>query len=83
MCAAFRPACQAARSNWREEMPYPWQETTEALPPEGLLVGTKIEDAKGARNEFPLRRSGRLWFFGDGSMYVYYTPTHWRLLERA
>jgi len=38
---------------------------------------TKIEDSNGARNEQPLKRVGRLWFFDDGSMYVYYTPTHW------
>ena len=25
-----------------------------------------------------LHDRGRLWFFPDGSMYVYYTPTHWR-----
>lgn len=49
-----------------------------ALPPEGLPVNTKIHDATGCRNEQSLKRQGRLWFFPDGSMYVYYTPTHWR-----
>ena len=46
--------------------------------PNNELVMTKIEDAKGVRNEQPMKRSGRLWFAGD--MYVYYEPTHWRPL---
>jgi hypothetical protein len=51
--------------------------------PDGVEVWTKIDDAEGCRNEATLRRSGRLWFFPNGSMYVYYTPTHWReILDR-
>ena len=46
--------------------------------PEGIVVMTKIEDARGARNECPLRRQERLWWMPDGSIYVYYTPTHWK-----
>lgn len=53
-----------------------WQPINTA--PEGVTVDTKIDDVNGVRNEQPLRRSGRLWFVPDGSMYVYYTPTHWR-----
>ncbi len=45
--------------------------------PENVVVLTKIDDANGCRNEQKLKRSGRLWFVPDGSMYVYYTPTHW------
>lgn len=45
--------------------------------PEGVVVETKIDDNKGCRNEQKLKRQGRLWFYPDGSMYVYYTPTHW------
>ena len=48
--------------------------------PECVLVNTKISDIGGDRNEQKLKRQGRLWFFADGSMYVYYTPTHWRHL---
>lgn len=48
------------------------------VPPEGVVVDTKIDDWKGCRNEQPLKRQGKLWFFPDGSMYVYYEPTHWR-----
>ena len=38
---------------------------------------TKIDDGRGVRNEQRLILRGRLWFFDDDSMYVYYTPTHW------
>jgi hypothetical protein len=31
------------------------------------------------RMEQDLQRIGNLWFLADGSMYVYYTPTHWRM----
>jgi hypothetical protein len=60
--------------------------TSESLPEEGKIVMTKIDDANGLRNETTLKRQGNLWFFPDGSMYVYYRPTHWRDLtetERA
>lgn len=29
-------------------------------------------------NEMGAERSGNLWFVPDGSMYVYYRPTHWK-----
>jgi len=48
--------------------------------PEKVVVLTKIDDAKGERNEQPLQRRGRLWWTQDGVMYVYYTPTHWKPL---
>jgi len=54
-----------------------WTETENNLPPEGLVVKTKIHDGQGRRNEQRLCRSGSLWWFEDGSMYVYYIPTHW------
>lgn len=46
--------------------------------PEGVTVMTKIDDKDGSRNEAELKRIGRLWFFPDESMYVYYAPTHYR-----
>lgn len=49
--------------------------------PEGVALETKIDDEQGVRNEAKLKRKGRLWFTPDGSMYVYYTPTHWRYAE--
>lgn len=55
-----------------------WIKVSEQLPPEGAVVETKIDDGNGCRNVQKLQRNGRLWSLPDGSMYVYYTPTHWR-----
>lgn len=60
-----------------------WIATSEQLPVENQIVDTKIDDEKGVRNERELVYSHNLWFFPDFSMYVYYTPTHWRRKERA
>jgi hypothetical protein len=57
-----------------------WLDCAVVLPPPGVLVDTKIDDADGVRNEQPLKRQGSLWFVADGSMYVYYLPTHWRAI---
>ena len=59
-----------------------WIKTSEQLPPENVVVETKIHDEKGFRNETTLLRQGNLWFFPDKSMYVYYTPTHWKSAEQ-
>lgn len=60
-----------------------WTKTSEAIPAPGIPVETKIDDDKGVRNEQDLMQvaSNHLWWFPDGSMYVYYTPTHWRYKE--
>jgi hypothetical protein len=58
---------------------YGWKTTDTA--PDGWVVMTKIEDGNGVRNEQALKRSGNLWWVPDGSMYVYYRPTHWRELK--
>lgn len=55
-----------------------WRSIADELPEEGVVVETKIDDAAGVRNEARLKRRGRMFFFADESMYVYYTPTHWR-----
>ena len=57
-----------------------WYKTSEKLPEEGIIVKTKIHDERGCRNEAWLYRKDNLWFLPDGSMYVYYTPTHWKEL---
>ncbi len=57
-----------------------WKLTKYSIPPENQVVMTMISDDKGIRNEQTLKRSGRLWFYPDGSGYVYYTPTHWKEL---
>jgi hypothetical protein len=60
-----------------------WNSCKFVLPPERLEVLTKIDgDGHGPRNETTLKRQGRLWFFPDMSMYVYYEPTHWKPVER-
>lgn len=60
-----------------------WKRCSDDLPPVDVVVMTKIDDSKGCRNEQTLKRQQRtpetrsLWFVPDGSMYVYYEPTHW------
>ena len=52
-----------------------------ASAPRGVVIETKVHDEHGERNIVPLSRGdGKLWWLPDGSMYVYYTPTHWRPL---
>lgn len=64
-----------------------WVACSDRLPPTGEVVWTKIDDAQGCRNVTRLRRYQRspetlsLWFVPDGSMYVYYEPTHWKKEE--
>lgn len=55
-----------------------WKKTIDELPEEGIIVETKISDENGERNHARLKRHRNLWFLPDGSMYVYYRPTHWR-----
>ncbi len=59
-----------------------WTRCCDRLPPEGVVVDTKIDDKRGVRNEQQLTRKGGLMFFPDYSMYVYYSLTHWRTSER-
>lgn len=53
-----------------------WRVITDAAPPSGDVV----EVLTPGGDERPLKRSGRMWFLPDGSMYVYFTPTAWRPL---
>ena len=53
-----------------------WTKVADRLPPENKVVETKVEDSRGCRNVQPLMRKGELWFSPDGSIYVYYEPTH-------
>lgn len=55
----------------------PWISTREEKPKEGQIVPTKIDDGQGLRNQGLLKWQSGRWFLPDGSMYVYYTPTHW------
>lgn len=65
-----------------------WQDISSA--PEGIEIETKIDDEHGERNVQSLvkrtREPGKtrpMFWAPDGSMYVYYTPTHWRSLSSA
>ncbi len=49
--------------------------------PENVEVWTIIDSGGKRRNEQTLKRRGRLWFYPDMSMYVYYQPTHWSPLD--
>lgn len=58
-----------------------WTDVSKSVPMNNVVVETKVDDVQGCRNVQDLKRSDNLWFFPDGSMYVYYTPTHWRYKE--
>lgn len=51
-----------------------WNRTDKVLPPEGKVVQTLSDGGI----EQPLKRVGQLWFFPDGSMYVYFHVVYWR-----
>lgn len=55
-----------------------WIKVLDKLPPENLVVETKLHDEKGVRNVQKLIRIKNLWFLPFVGVYVYYTPTHWR-----
>ena len=55
-----------------------WISVTSLLPKQNKEVMTKIDDSKGRRNEQTLVFHNNLWWAPDMSMYVYYSPTHWR-----
>lgn len=59
------------------KQPTVWILITATEPPNGAVAMTCIYDWEGLRNEQFLKRSGRLWYLTDGSMYVYYRPTHY------
>lgn len=55
-----------------------WIAVIDKLPIECEILETKISDSTGERNFSKLIRKNNLWFLPDMSMYIYYTPTHWR-----
>lgn len=57
-----------------------WKCISEA--PEGVVLETRISDEHGERNIATLIKRGRLWYTMDESMYVYYTPTHFREVSK-
>ena len=69
--------------NEGEKIMNEWRLITDTEPALGQIVETKIDgDGRGERNIQMLKRTGingRLWFYPDDSMYVYYRPTHYRV----
>lgn len=57
-----------------------WIKVSDELPPEGVLVETKIDDEGGVRNHKLLTRKGNL-YYSDNGTYTYYAPTHWRFYD--
>lgn len=55
-----------------------WKEISKETPPKDKVIMTKIDDEHGSRNEQELMWDGKLWWYPDKSMYVYYQPTHWK-----
>jgi len=53
-----------------------WNYTSSQLPNEGVVVLTVSDSGM----EQKLKRQGNLWYFADGSMYVYYTPVKWKYI---
>lgn len=51
-----------------------WTPTSLKLPPDGLVV--LVMDSGGCVQE--LKRKGSVWWFPDGSMYVYFVPCFWK-----
>ena len=54
-----------------------WTMTEKCRPTNGEVVETM--DSGGHVQD--LKRENNLWWFPDGSMYVYYTPKAWRRKE--
>lgn len=51
-----------------------WIPTQNKLPENGVTV----EAMDSAGHVQDLKRDGNLWWFPDGSMYVYFTPMMWK-----
>lgn len=51
-----------------------WISVRDRLPDNGVLVHALLGHRRVVEK---LKRHNNLWFVPDGSMYVYYTPTHW------
>jgi len=58
-----------------------WKEISKVIPPNNKVINTKIDDEHGVRNVQELKKVNNMWYLPDDSMYVYYTPTHWKEIE--
>lgn len=55
-----------------------WHTPRELLPEDGEV----IETCDSGGNIRKLLYQKRMWWLPDGSMYVYYSPTKWRRIEK-
>lgn len=55
-----------------------WISTVDQLPPQKEIVWTM--DSSG--HVQPLMMDGRLWWFPDHALYVYYEPKFWKPMDR-
>lgn len=56
-----------------------WINSKERLPDENIVVEAMMWYPKdGGGRVYELIWANNLWWFSDGSMYVYFFPTHWR-----
>lgn len=55
-----------------------WNITKYTVPTSPVPINTMISDENGIRNQQKLIYDKGLWWTTDKSMYVYYTPTHWK-----
>ncbi len=55
-----------------------WVNVKNQKPQEGAAVKVKIDEGGQVRNEATLIYKNNLWWLPDMSMYVYFTPTHWK-----
>lgn len=59
-----------------------WKKVDQELPPEDVIVQTKIDDVDGCRDKRLLCMHKERWVIPGTGMYIYYTPTHWRYSEK-
>ena len=57
----------------------PWTPVADALPPSGQVVQVRTPGGDVRSLIFEVT----LWWLPDRSMYVYFTPTHWRPIAPA
>lgn len=57
-----------------------WTRCEHILPPNGVVVQTKLDEDDGVYIERLAKRHETFWFMTSGAVYMFYTPTHWRPL---
>lgn len=60
-----------------------WIDVDDELPEESVVVETLAPEDPSYLYKTTLKRVGNLWLFPNGSVYVMYTPTHWRPLSTS